>query len=41
MKCGYCGSGMIAGFFIFDGEYYFCSEDCLYIAYIQKEAETL
>lgn len=39
--CDYCGKNMIEGFCIFDGEQYYCSEECLHTVYTQAEYDLL
>lgn len=40
-KCDCCGKNMDEGFCIFDGEAYYCSEECLHTVYTQAEYELL
>lgn len=39
--CDCCHKPMIEGFCIFDGEQYYCSEDCLHTAYTQAEYDLM
>jgi hypothetical protein len=36
-KCSACGAGMNEGYIIWDGSYYFCSDDCLHTKFTQEE----
>lgn len=40
-KCSHCGCGMDEGYMIAGGEYYYCSDKCLYSEVSEKEWEEL
>ena len=40
-KCSHCGRDMDEGFCIFDGEEYYCSENCLHSVYSEEEYKSL
>lgn len=40
-KCTHCGAPMSKGYCLYDGEEYYCSDQCLYKNYTEEEYDSI